>query len=261
MKNNIFFLLAILFILSSCQSKFDNPLVEVSKTLAEPNQAKSGFLNLRLFTIDKDFSSSSSKQLMKMSIDYDTRFDKLGFFIFTDDHLSKQKKIKELASIDLSNDKNADSKYVGKMILSLTEKNISHHVDSMLYKLYYHGSNGKPSTQIISSFKLGQPNSYPFGIQDYQRDYIKEDEMMRLYSFELRKGNNFESTGYHGKLVSVFYDSTKKDELLYQLDWNLNQILSNHSDKLTLPNQLVEHGDYDGQESDFQGFAFGENGE
>lgn len=55
------------------------------------------------------------------------------------------------------------------------------------------------------------------------------------------------------------YDSSKKDELLYQLDWNLQTILANHSDKLTLPTQVVGLKDYDRQDSDFQGFAFGKD--
>lgn len=261
MKNSIYFLLAILFFLSSCESKFDNPLSEVDKTLAQSQPAQPGFSNVRLFTIDRSLSPTKEKHLMKMSIDYDAQFDQMGVFLFLHDQFKKTKTFKELATIDLSNEKDADSKYVGRKILSLTQNKFSHHVDSVLVKLRTHDINGLIVPQTIATFILKKPNSYPFGIQHYEKNNIPQQEWIRLYSFDERKGTSYEQTGYHGKLVLVNYDSSKKEELLYQLDWNLHAVLANHSDKLTLPNQVVGSKDYHGQDSDFQGFAFGEDGE
>jgi len=261
MKNNIYFLLTILFFLSSCQSKFDNPLAQVDKALAQPEVAQTGFSNVRLFTTERALSSSRKKQLMKMSIDYDTQFDKMGIFLFLDDQNKNQQTFKELANIDLSNDIDADSKYVGRKIFSLTEEKFSHDIDSLTLRLNSH-ENGKKSNQTIATFNLREPNSYPFGIQDFKRNNIKQNEMIRMYSFDLREGNGVHhQTGYHGKLISVFYDSSKKEELLHQLDWNRIAILKNYSDQLALPNQVAGSKFYYGNQSDFQGFAFGEDGE
>lgn len=258
---NIFCLLPLISILFfACQIDQKTPLEKVDHTLVQPNPASIGFSNVQLFTTGKSLSTSNQSQLMKMSIDYQTQFNQMGIFLFLDEKIKDKKSFRELATIDLSDDKNEDGIYLGRKILSLSEKSTSKNTDNMLYEIVSHGITPDETPQSLIQFKIGKPNSYPYGIQQYEKHQIPEGEMIHLYSLNLRTGNGMEQTGYQAELILVGYDSDKKEELLEQLEFNIYNVLVHNDDFLTIPNSLELIGEQMKEQSDYLGFAFGEDG-
>jgi len=58
----------------------------------------------------------------------------------------------------------------------------------------------------------------------------------------------------------VGYDSEKKEELLERLEYNIYHVLIHNDDFLTIPNTIESLGEQSKQQSDYVGFAFGEDG-
>jgi len=261
MKNNLILISLISILFFACKSNTGTPLEKVDKALAEPFIATSGFSKVRLFTTDKLYSDSKRKQLMKMSIDYNTQFDQMGIFIIYDNHLKNEQVVKELTTIDLTDDKNDDGIYIGKKVLALTEYEISSKSDTIMYEIFDYVNSPNINCHTLSKFKLRKPKSYPYGIQHYEKNLIPEGEMIHLYSLKLREENNSQQLGYQAELVLVGYDSSKKDDLFDTLEYNKYTVLHRNYNYLTIPNSTDKMSRQTKEEiPDYIGFAFGENG-
>ena len=271
MKNYTVLLLAILFVFSSCKLGTLDPFEAIDKSLSNIVHPFPGTSSVKLYTIEKSLNKGSEKQLMKMSIDYNTEFDHLGVFLYTEDQTIGTKTFKRLANIDLSDDKVEEFLYKGRKVLSLSEALTRPDSDKIKIQLALHDEkNNLSSSRILSKFDIFKPNRFPYGIQHYENDEIDNNDIIKLYAFDNRRGKRdfdeelgtvYTSVGQHAKLVMMYYDSLNEEDLLKKADWNINSVLNNRSEELRLINQLNQKNtiSYSGS-SDFKGFAFGQNG-
>jgi len=184
MKNNLILIPLISILFFACKFNQGTPLEKVNDTLAQSNRAYIGFSNVQLFTTEKSLSNSNKTQLMKMSIDYQTQFDQMGVFLFLDNQIKDKKSFQELAAIDLLDDKNEDGIYAGRKILSLSEEPVSKDKNTMLYEIESHRDTKNDASKSLIQFTLGKPNTYPYGIQHFEKNNIQEGELIHLYSLD-----------------------------------------------------------------------------
>lgn len=246
-----------------------DPYERVEKELSNQNPAGYHSLNVHSFTVCES-NENGARNLVKMGLDFHTKKNMLGVFAVIHHELRDTVLIRQISSLSLDSyariNTKQDTVYEGNQVLSMVMREPKRRANDQKQFLLLSRGKNEESYASRGSIKLAEPNLYPYGIQEYERQSIPDDEIIFLFSARESAGkkvtaDTWKDVGYTANFVVMFYEDA--------LEKNVNQMLSSRM----LQQRVLQHdqnylviGDpesYTGniEDSDYQGFAFGVDGD
>ncbi len=258
-----FYLYTFLFIsiTLSCSDFSIDPYEKVQRAVEHKTVVAPDHMNIRLFTENKDPGTNDVRELMKMGLDFQSNKENLGIFVVIHDDKTNEKSVKEIASMPLKDI--ASSTGNGRYVFELMENEgvRAREGDSTLFMVL--GAPKKSeSRNLLGGIQMAKPNSYPYGIQEYERMNIPDTEILYLYNAREATGKrlldgSWKNVGYSAHFVMAFYDSL--EEIMSRLDNPEFYLIieGRHQDYLVIPETTEGLSQQLDEKPDFKGFAFG----
>ena len=255
------FTLLLIALLISCANFGADPYEKIKLTVERTTSTSRDHMNVLLFTENKDPGTSDVRELMKMGLDFQSNKKNLGIFVVIHSDETIEKSVKEIASMPVNDIVSSEGN--GRYVFELMENEgvRAREGDSTLFMIL--GSPKKSERRnLLGGIQMAKPNSYPYGIQQYERMNIPDSEILYLYNARESSGRKqpdgtWKNIGYSAHFVMAFYDSL--DEIMSRLNNpKFHSIIEGrHQDYLIVPETTERLSQQLNEKPDFKGFAFG----